>query len=177
MSIEAVLETVADVIRTNLGVDAAICDVGEDGHPDPDSGEIYYSVHMTNWGPGEERVEMGLHEMYSLSVTITKRIRHIPTAKVPRSVWLQEIKGLNPRVRQVMGWLHMNYAVLGAINALIPDPNKLNVPLQWAGNSTPRREGPDWFYAVPDKTRKGTALVIDVNFRAMNRIQVMSTFA
>jgi len=80
---DAILFTVRDGIRTDLGYDARTCEIMDSGQPPPRCGDVFLAVH-----PAGSRNDMigALNEYLAFSVTLTMRVV-VPTTASATSCW------------------------------------------------------------------------------------------
>ena len=79
---DAILFTVRDGIRTDLGYDARTCEIMDSGQPPPRCGDVFLAVH-----PAGSRNDMigALNEYLAFSVTLTMRVVVPLDRVIPRS--------------------------------------------------------------------------------------------
>jgi len=177
MSLRAYMKAVKNQIQTTYSVDQTGCDVTPDGRPVPVAGQVFYAVHP---GTITNSRQNALDEQYGFSVTLTMRTGYAPWDRVGSNV-IADDSGLLAKAEALRVLLNMNYTVMAAANALIP-----NTPA--AGGSTVTGfveplviqsvaylgvKGPDWFFAegVDDSA---TGVAVELRFGRARRVQDVS---
>ena len=114
-----------------------------------------------------------MDEVYRLTVTITVRAPKAPRDRIAGGVFLKSLSGAEVLARKVMQYVHQNYDVMNAANALISGADRLVQPLFWDGNDVPpRMETGQWVWSDnPKDMNLVAALVLPVHFRESRRVQ------
>ena len=152
MSIGAVALATRDVLRTELELDAASCEVGFDGTPKPACGDFYVAVHAVGWTAPQQ--DWDLSEEYQIAVTLTLRTAFAMKDRWGIAVWLAANTGLEPRVRQVIVAVHHNQTLRQAADALITGgaSGKILTPLQLLQVQSAVVRDFSWFGAAPPES-------------------------
>lgn len=148
MSEEAILQGVRDAIRTKCGYSAGQCDVELDEFPPAMVGEVYVTVQPQLWtGTGSNETSGGtLDEMFGCRVSVILRAMQVPKDRT-RTLLLNNLGGLNHRLRKIIAAIHFQYDVMNMINGYITDSSeKLIKPLVFGGcDARPRVVNADSF--------------------------------
>ncbi len=161
MSMHALLLAVRNHLRTTLTLSEKECDLTPpNGQPPPACGPHYYAVHEGQIAPNVSYSDFD--EVYSVSVTVTVRLRGSPWDRTAQNVLYGDDKSLDRRARSVAAAVHqdtIDNRIINAANLLeqmLPPAEGSTVqgfyePLRYAGMDTARGVGPDWFSADPAK--------------------------
>jgi hypothetical protein len=157
----ALMLAVRNHLRTTLKLKDAECDLTPpNGQPPPLCGQHYYAVHEGKIDPPTSYSDFD--EVYSVSVTVTVRLRGSPWDRTAQNVLYGDDKSLDRRARAVAAAVHqdtIDNRIINAANALpelLPPAEGYSVqgfyePLRYQGMDTAHLVGPDWFSADPGK--------------------------
>ena len=94
------------------------CKPMPDGQPEPLSAKQFAAIHILNL-QGTQKDD-GIHEeIWSFSVTVSKRIEAIPYDRINQSVFLKHLTGISPIMERVKYALHNRWGLVESINNLI----------------------------------------------------------
>lgn len=191
--IDALLYAVRDGIRAaGLNYGPAECDLMEDGKPPPRCGNVFVAIHGGKARAGGAN-DNNLYELYDFTVTVTARVtvpldrvgeqqisRNLPLTM--NGVPLAQRQGLNAKVEQLRGYLHMNWQITVLQGQVPPSANDNLVawatgaavygfcePARWKGTDAPKLVSGDWFGADPDAEDVG--IVVELRFEGAKRFQ------
>ncbi len=181
--IDALLHTVRDSIRANLGYDVRTCDIRPDGQPPPRCGDIFLAVHQ-----GTSRSDMlnALNEYFNFSVTLTMRCTNVPYDRVGDQLLSRDLAqklGFNRRAEAARALLHdlNGWAIITAANAYLVrnNPTETSVygfcePARYGGMEVPILVGGEWFSATPEA--KDVGLKAEMRFEDVRRLQALFAF-
>lgn len=178
MSLAALLEATLTHLQKRLGLDEAHIGIEEDGQPPPWCGDVYYAIHPTSWTPDTIEPDKDLDERFGLAITVTQRTPQFPQGKQRmKGAYLDAVKGLERRTRDVMLAIHLNYDLFGAANEIMKGTVTLCEPLRWLGtDARPTKVDALWFTSdAPDPT-SASGLVLESRFGNARRIQRIYKF-
>jgi hypothetical protein len=180
MSQAALCQAVCDRLQAVLSLDAATCDLMPDGYPKPSCGELFVAVHPGDSSPDPAE---GLAEVFSMYVTVTRRLGYAPKDRQGVEVWRKAAVGLDAVVRRVMTALHLDAgadAVLNAANAYIAAEGAGNgfvEPLRWQHTGRPEPKGPEWFSTDAEAGGRflNAGSAVEIRFGEAKRIQTVES--
>lgn len=116
---------VRNILRTatgsgGAGYTNAQCDVEIGDMVPPIAGDLYVAVHPGGWTKGPRHNSSGgvFDFVYSVKVTVIRRITHVPKDKT-RDVYLNNSVNLAAEIDKIISVIDFNYSVMNAANALI----------------------------------------------------------
>ncbi len=172
MSMEALLLSVQDAIRTGLDYSPGQCGVQPDGAPNPWNGQYYLAIHPLDIRDNGSQ-GLRLDEMYSVGATITMRTGLFPKDRLGAKVVAKASTGIYARAEAIRALVHMNETIRAAANTEIgAGENGFLTPLEFQGIGMLMKQGPDWFSSpmrAPDHAITGYSL--EVRFGGANRVQ------
>lgn len=93
------------------------CKAMVDGQPEAIMGTLFASVHIEQMQTILKTTD-GLHEeLWTVSVTVTKKIEAVPSKQIPDSIYLKHLEGIAPIVSRIKHALHNRWTVTTAVNA------------------------------------------------------------
>ncbi len=187
--IDAILYSVRDAIRSELGYSPVQCEVMPDGMPPPNMGNVFVAVHQA-----DERgtADNCLDERFGFSVTLTVRIgvpldrvgtQLIAVDKLVHAGKAAKRYGFNRKVDELKSLLHMNWGVLQDANDFLMEVHKASgkdvygfcEPARFrSADSPPQMVGAAWFRAEPGSEDLG--LKSEVRFADCRRLQSIATY-
>jgi hypothetical protein len=172
MSLKAYIDAIVTTLTTELTLDAAQIGSRLMGQPPANCPTFYYAIHPTQWTSTNPQSNEAQHEQYSISITLTQRVSHIPNDRLSSDGYYAT-NALHDRVRAVMAtMLKENRTILTAANATISGTDKIQTPLVWLSTEIPPRiVGPEWFFADPNSNRPTLGLVSEIQFGQAERHQ------
>tara|TARA_B100000949_G_scaffold148547_1_gene130512 strand:+ start:248 stop:790 length:543 start_codon:yes stop_codon:yes gene_type:complete len=177
MSMARLLIATRDQLWSAISVlDETNCGINPDGQPPPFAGQLYVSVHGTEWTVGG-MVDGGLDEEFGIACTVTMRAGFTPDDRMGDSLYIKLATGLEDLVRKIIVEIRTSrWIILNAANALMPDDlDGFVEPLRWLGvNAEPRIVGPEWFHAAPDVNNPTSGLSMEVRLDKARRIQALA---
>jgi len=137
-------------------------------------GDVYVIVEPGGWMPGPNNDTCGgvIDELFSVNVTVIMRATKVPKDR-RRNVLIENLTGLNARLRKIINAIHFKYEVNAAANATIRgggDPIEGFIePLRFYGMSRPTVVGAEVVSAKAGEMQAGIKRT--VQFNKARRIQ------
>jgi len=167
MSDKHVLEGVATHLRSKLSsiYDANNCKAMADGQPDPLTNDIFAAIHTLNI-QGKRQHDIAHEELWSFSVTISKKINAVPIDRVAQSVFLKLFadSGLAEVVEYTKFAIQGSYKLIQEINnqvdivgtepiSLVESIGYIQVPQLLNRTPKPAFRNEEWFHGShsPDR--------------------------
>ena len=175
MSINALIQSVRDVLRTDLAADfpnlsdiTKYVGIQPQGNPPASSGEFYVAIDEGGTSSDSRNF---LRESYRLKIYVSKRTGKYAKDQMERA-YRDNAEGLETLERFIIGHLHANETVRGTANSYASAPGAggdvFQRPLYYQGRSnTTYREG-GWGHA---EKGKDSWLVRILDFSGADRIQ------
>lgn len=144
------------------------------GAPPPVFGQWYYAIHAGAVTGDQATNSLSNDKLYAVQVTITAKTAYVPADRKGRVIVSQG--DVVDRAEDVADYLHMNYAVLDAANALIPGAGvSVNGfdehPLLLESITPPSDVAADW---TGGDTNPGDVLVSTVTLGGARRVRPLS---
>lgn len=167
----ALLQAVRDQIRDRCGYGENECEVEFDEQAPATVGQVYIAVCPGGWRPGPNNDNGGgvLDELIDVEVTCILRAANVPRDR-KRSVFLDNLNGLNERLSKIDNWIHFRTEVMQKANALLESTQGFIEMLKFGGmEAKPRAVTSETFAAKSGENAAGLARTI--MFRGARRIQ------
>lgn len=185
MSLGSILTAVRDELISKLEwVNDENCGVrgGEGAPPGVWATDFYVSIVPASWSPPTQpgNLNFALDESYNIDIIITQRTGIIPNDRLMGEGFLDAVRGLEPRVREIMVVMRKNRyndgttsgGVLNRANAKLPGTDKIIEPLRWLGNDPkPSPVGPDWFQSKSQTDARSFGWIFGLHYGEARRIQ------
>ena len=98
------------------------CKPMPDGQPEPISASQFAAIHVLNVQGAQK--DDGIHEeIWSFSITVSKRIKAVPYDRINTSVYLTHLSGISPIMKRIKYALNNRWSLVRNINALIDAEN------------------------------------------------------
>jgi hypothetical protein len=185
--IDALLYSVRDSIRAApYGYGKDSCDIRDDGHPKPNCGAVFVSVHQS---PSQSTNDNCLMELFGWQVTLSMRLEGIPYDRIGDqmlAVKLAKASGFNRRCEQLRAFLHMNWGIIGLANNYLAEMVESEVavggfcePARYRGMENPVLDGAMWFCPETPETatQRDQGLHAALTFAGAKRFQPLGTYA
>ena len=127
--------------------------LGFEGRPPPETATKFLAVHPLAWEPGNIQAHKGLHEVYTIGLTLTVKYGEVPFTDLGEYQFFLEGEGMEATLRACIAGIHQNYDIVTAANVYISGStaDKHQKWLEWIGTDPePRIEGPDWVHSAKE---------------------------
>lgn len=174
--------SLTDFYDGNDSLRKANCKIQPDDRPSPQAGEEFISIHGNEWSNAGD-ADYALHEVFGVTVAVTRRIGMVPFDRVgeivyvkDEDIYVSQYKSLEDRLREINRLIHPSYVAQAAQWAeLLEDRQLPYEKLSWTKtDSEPTIVGPSHFHADPSDS-KYTGLVMRTYFRGAPRLHTPTT--
>lgn len=178
MSLRSLLTAVESQVRATLSdspYDFHDSEIGltPGGQPPPEFAWKYLSVHSIAWEPGNIAAHVGLHEQFTVGLTLSIKFGEVPFSDIAKYQFYLVGEGMESTLRACIAVIHQNYVIVEAANTLITDPtaDKHQKFLEWIGSDPePIQRGPEWVFSDNEDEILG-AYTQTARFRGGDRLQ------
>lgn len=179
MSLRSLQLAVRDTLRNSLLVAPPLyfleheISLEPEGRPPPVIGWKWLAVHPVAWSPGDINPHKGIHETYTLQVTLTVKFGEYPQDDTANYLYYPQDEGMEATIRQVIRSIHQNQDVITLANSNLQTNVDRHVKyLEWLDSDPePRLEGVGWITADKEGAEDRGAYVQSVRFRGGDRLQ------
>lgn len=171
MSIAALLKATRNIIWEGLQLDDKTCDIMPGPKPKPSCGQRFLSVWMSSWSPGDQDLNRGIDEYYTITCTWSYRSGYAPIDLQGGEIYIKHLEGIEAATRSLLPLIHQNIELMTAANNLIQDSSyKIVEPFRWlGGDAVPTIVGAEWFWSETDDKQAG--FVQEIRFGNARRLQ------
>lgn len=103
-------------LRQSLNLSVDQLGVRFNHKPPPLVGDLYVAVYGTEIGTSQPDLNTGIDLVYSIGITVTKRVSYNPYEMLDVELFLADTSGMEAILHKSCAYLHQNFDLLGPFN-------------------------------------------------------------